>query len=122
VKFVRFCVISIVLISGCSQALLLELHPTEELRLSDHTKKYSAITSCNITPESRQYKALEKWLTQNQEGWQSTPASYISGIVVSGSGFTLNFLGSAVIANYLGGQYSHAITPFDYESLKCDLF
>ena len=115
-KRIAIILIVTVLLVACSHKLSLNLSPSETFKLST----LSATTStCLIAPGSLQHKALENWLSENQNGWQSTPASYVPGTVVSGVGFTLNFVGSLAIANYSGGQYSRSTKPVDYEFLQC---
>lgn len=43
----------------------------------------------------------------------------MDGTEVSGSGFTLNFLGSFVVLNYSCGQFTHAVSATDYAFLTC---
>lgn len=117
-KHVATFLVSAVLVAGCSQELPLQLPPGEPLKLSAHAHG-AAVSGCSIAPGSPQYQALEKWLSQNRGGWQTTPASYVPGTVVSGAGFTLNFVGTVVVANVSSGQYSHPTTPTDYGFLQC---
>ena len=114
-KLLVFCA---VLVAGCTQDLSLTLPPDAQLKLSSHVHG-SPTETCSIAHGSPQYQALEKWLNQNRGGWQTTPATYVPGKVVSGPDFTLNFIGSLVIANFAGGQYSHSIVPTDYGFLQC---
>lgn len=111
--------VSAVLVAGCSQALPLQLSPGEPLKLSAHAHG-AAVSDCTIAPGSPQHQALEKWLSQSRGGWQATPASYVHGTVVSGAGFTLNFVGAVAIVNVSSGQYSHPATPTDYGFLQCE--
>ena len=117
-KRIPIILIVTALLVGCSNKLSINLLPSETLNLS--TPMHGAEKStCLIAPGTLQHKELENWLSENRGGWQSTPASYVPGTVVSGSNFSLNFVGSIAIVNYSGGQYSHPAKPADYEFLKC---
>jgi hypothetical protein len=116
---VALLVSAVIVVAACTQELPLRLALGEPLKLSYQEHDYAPATNCVIAPNSPQYQALEKWLSQNKSGWQTTPATYIPGKVVSGSGFTLNFLNSIVIANFSGGQYSHSTNPSEYRFLQC---
>ena len=101
------------MLGGCETSLDWSL-PNEALKLQwgDET--------CSILPSSRQFKALSNWLAQNQTGWSSSPASYMPAVVVTGSNFSVNFLGSMVVVNYPGGQFTRKVSPNEYAFLTCN--
>lgn len=107
------------LAASCTQELILKLPSDEALKLSIYINDAS-VSNCAITPGSSRHQALEKWLMNNRGGWKSTPVSYLPGTLVSGPGFTLNFLGSVVIANFAGGQYYRQAALAEVEFLTCE--
>ena len=117
-NFPAVILISVALVTGCSHELNLQLPAGEPLRLSIHAHG-SPLATCSLVPGSPKYHILEKWLSKNRKGWQITPATYVPRTVISGPGFTINFIESLAIVNYAEGQYSHAITSLDYEFLQC---
>ncbi|MBU2706797.1 hypothetical protein KCM76_12460 [Zooshikella marina] len=76
-----------------------------------HTKKYT------INPGSEKHAKLVAWLKQNNSDWDPTPASYVPGLVVEGTGFSLNFMRTGVILNCKEGQFTKSVKLEDYEYL-----
>ena len=74
---------------------------------------------CTISQDSEQYRTLSTWLSEHQDGWQSSLVTYVPNVVVIGQGFNLNFLGSAAVLNYAGKQFTHQVSPSDYAFLVC---
>jgi len=104
------------LLSACDVALTLP--ETEPLSLQVH-KKGSPVAECKLLPGTPNFQKLASWLSNNKTGWSPTPATYIPGVYITGSKFSINFLGTFVIVNYADGQYSHSVSPSEYEFLQC---
>ena len=104
-------------LSGCTQSIHFIL-PPGPLRLS-FTVNGVASRSCSISQDSKQYKALSIWLSEHQGGWQGSLVTYVPSVVVTGNGFSLNFLNSAAVLNYAGNQFTHQVSPSDYAFLVC---
>jgi len=83
------------------------------------------VISCNpkldyiIKKGSFKYVKLEQLIKSNSKGWEYTPATYVSGLVVVGKKITLNFLNGIVIITYKEGtdykQYYKEIEIKEYE-------
>jgi hypothetical protein len=106
----------LVALSGCSHEIGLQLQD-KALYLRDHKTGIE----CFLPPEGPQVKALISWLESNRISWKATPVTYVPRLVVSGEGFSLNFMDTAVIANYEAGQYAHPIEPQTYAFLRCGI-
>jgi hypothetical protein len=102
----------ITLLAGCNDELAWSL-PNEALVLQGPGR------SCTISPDSPQYKNLSAWVSRNRSEWSSSPASYVPGIIVRGSNFTINFLDSVVVVNHAGGQFTHRVSPSEFAFLSC---
>lgn len=99
-------------ITGWDHTLIFSL-PAEALIVRDGQ------TECAVASGSEQHAKLSAWLSANGKGWEATPASYVPALVVSGTGFSINFLKGGAILNYNEGQYSHSADPSQYEFLHC---
>ena len=104
-------------LSGCARSIHFTL-PRGPLSLS-FTVNGAQTKQCAISQDSEQYKALSAWLGAHQDDWQSSVATYVPGIVVTGDGFNLNFLQSAAILNHAGSQFTHQVSPSEYAFLVC---
>lgn len=71
-----------------------------------------------LHPGDEKYNQFISWVKSNKEGWNSTPATYVPKLLVSGKSFTFNFMGAGVVVNYEDGQFTKKIDPKDYEFLK----
>ena len=72
-----------------------------------------------IKKDSVYYVKLERLIKNNLKGWHYTPATYISGIVVAGKEFTLNFLNGTAIINYKDGdEYKQYYKKIEFEEYK----
>jgi len=107
------------LVTGCSHTVNYTLPTTEQLKVHIYAQG-RPIQECEISPTSEQYKKLSIWLNQNRADWSATPATYVPGVLISGTKFSINFIGNSTIINYEAGQYSHATTPKDYEFVRCE--
>ena len=116
-KLTGLLVVSTLALGACSQSIHFTL-PRDSLRLS-FTVNGVASKDCSISEDSAQYKALSSWLSEHQGGWQSSLASYVPSVVVTGKGFNLNFINSAAVLNYAGNQFTHQVSPSDYAFLVC---
>lgn len=110
-------------ILGCTALLAachvdLALPETESLRLQVY-QQGSPVAECKLAPGTPNFQKLASWLSNNRTGWTSTLASYVPGVYITGSNFSINFLRTFVIVNSPEGQYSHSVSPSEYEFLQC---
>lgn len=108
----------VAVLTGCSQTVVFTLPATETLGVLVYSSGRPSL-ECNVTPGSSQQQKLAAWLSQNTEGWSATPVTYAPSLSITGSNFSINFLGGSAILNYERGQYSHPIKPNEYEFLSC---
>ena len=111
-------IFSWLVVTGCSKNIYFELPADEELTVTNNDTSRS---ECVIAPDSEIHRKLSNWLLQNTDGWKSTPASYMPGLIVKGADFSLNYLDELVILNYEGGQYSHKVQSNEYQFLGCEV-
>lgn len=104
--------------TGCSHSIDFSLPQGSALKLSVYNHG-APVAQCVIPPGSTRFITLAKWIRDHGDGWEPSLVTYSYGTEVSGSGFTLNFLGSAVVLNYADVQFTHAASPADYAFLKC---
>ena len=116
-KVISLLVASAMALSSCARSIHVTL-PSGPLSLS-LTVNGMQTKQCAISQDSEQYKTLSAWLRTHQDGWQSSVATYVPSVVVTGDGFNLNFLHSAAILNYAGSQFTHQVSPRDYAFLVC---
>ena len=67
-----------------------------------------------ISAGSENYESLRKWLSENEQGWTKSPASYVPGVVVSYDKTQLNFINNVVVLNNENGQYTKPADREDY--------
>lgn len=105
------------LLVGCTQSLDLKI-PDAPLELRVPGGPNDGL--CTIAPGSEAYDALVAWVAANQDGWESTYASYVPGLVVSGDDFSINLLEGHAIANLRGKQLERSgVDATLYEHLVC---
>ena len=105
---------------GCRIDATALLSSEDKLFLNIH----SATTSVTkeITTDSQTYIELRNWLIKNEDGWSSSPATYVPSVEVRGKRFTLNFLSNIAVLNFQAEngkyhQYVKDITPEEYHFL-----
>jgi hypothetical protein len=116
-KVIGLLVVSAVVLGGCTRSIHVDL-PSGSLSLSFFVNG-TPIKHCTISQDSEQYKTLSAWLAAHQDGWKSSVASYVPGVMVDGDGFSLNFLSSIAVLNYAGSQSTRQVLPSDYAFLGC---
>ena len=110
-------VVSCALLAGCDKELSLAL-PAEPVKLQRY-EQGRPVEACDISPDSPQFKSLAAWISNNKDGWSSSPASYVPGVLVSGRNFSVNFLSSLVVVNYPGGQLTRKASANEAAFLNC---
>lgn len=71
-----------------------------------------------IVKGDERYNKLVLWAKENESGWQMDLATYVPGVLVSGGGIRINFLGSSAILSGPDGQFAKDMNPADYAFLK----
>ena len=109
-----------VIVSGCSRTIDLVLPTTGALELLIYSKG-SAIATCQLTPNSIEFQALQKLMLSNSDGWSPTLVTYVPAVYVRGSKMSINFRQDVTVVNYDGGQFERSIPKSEYAFLKCPL-
>ena len=66
---------------GCSKSLDIKLEPEVNVFLSNDSEQ-----RIRLTPQDKEYAALNEWLREHRSGWYSTSGRYPGGVYIkSGS-------------------------------------
>lgn len=116
-SYLKVSALGVLMLCACSKDVQWAL-PSETLKLSrfEHGRP---VSECSVGVGSPQYQKLSAWLASHQEGWEPTLATYVPGVYITGSNFSINFLGPSVIVNYPEGQFARATLPAEYAFLSC---
>jgi hypothetical protein len=104
-------------IAACSKNLDFEIPRGVDLSLTIRDGR--SYQSCEIEASSSDIENLATWLKDNSSGWESTWVTYAPGVLVTGPGFSINFMNEAAVINYEGGQYARPVTSASYSHLVC---
>ncbi|MBI1424772.1 MAG: hypothetical protein GC149_15105 [Gammaproteobacteria bacterium] len=115
-KKIRLILFAFVLVS-CTIDTAKFIDPNETLQVYIYGTELNT-EEYLLNPGGEKYNKFISWVRNNKEGWSSTPASYVPGILVSGKSFTMNFMDNTVLVNYADGQFTKKIDPTEYEFLK----
>src|SRR5699024_6970858 len=105
--------VSLRVFAGCSKPLDLALPKDAALKPTVNPLGVSLnkpATTCSISPGSARFKQLETLLAANRGGWESSLATYLPGVVVTGKGFPINFQHGIAVVNFAKGQYTRSIS------------
>lgn len=102
---------------GCTHSVSVSLVPKKMVVLMYAQGKVAQ--RCAIAPVSPKFQKLNVLLQQNQGGWHMRIGSYVPTMLVVGADVTLNFMGSSMVMNYDGHEYSRSISPDAYAFLSC---
>jgi hypothetical protein len=89
---------------GCARPLGLVLPKDEPLKLQIYSHG-SPTQACVIAPGSPQFIQLEGLLAANRGNWEPIPVTFVPSVLVTGAGFSINFLQDAAVVNYADGQF-----------------
>jgi hypothetical protein len=111
------------LLAACDIKADLILRNEDILILEIQSEK--GIQKKEIKRGSGTFTQFADWLKHNEKGWESTPASYLPSVVLSGRNFSINFLKNMAILNYKDSegkqhQVYKTIKPEDYNFLKTE--
>ena len=81
------------------------------------TENGSPVNEYILKPGTEKHAMFVSWFRNNSTGWEPTPPTFVPRIIVKGSNFSLNILGSHVILNYKEGQFVKDIKPEEYAYL-----
>jgi len=101
--------ISIGLLVSCTSKYEVSLPKTDlEIHISDRSKVSVTRKKCVIQYDSEQYQNIRNWFAENQQGWESRPATYFpEKSIVDGKGFNVSISGGRVVIG------NHIIRPSD---------
>jgi len=109
----------------CSTLVACRIDATALLSSEDNLALYihsggTSVTKREIVKNSETYNELRDWLTKNEKGWSSSPATYVPSIEVRGKKFTLNFLQGSVILNFqdANGRYHQYVKDVKLEEYQ----
>ncbi|WP_286264036.1 hypothetical protein [Thalassotalea atypica] len=78
---VSIVILSMIVLSGCSESVTIQLEP--DLTLFVSTDKETPI---HLNAKDEAYATLANWLNENKDNWYSTSGKYPGGVyIVSGS-------------------------------------
>ncbi|MGM9485550.1 hypothetical protein ACS5PN_30455 [Roseateles sp. NT4] len=105
-----------ILVSGCNESLPLSL----DKGTSAHAYCLSGVRrDVGIQPGTETHQALAAWITENRGGWEpylATPPAL--GVIVRADGFSLQFVGSVVIAHVEQGVLTKTAQESSYAFLS----
>lgn len=98
------------------------LNAEDGLTLYIHSRNTRAIQA-DLPKGSQLYNEFREWLLKNEEGWSTSPVTYIPSIEVRGKKFSINFLGNSAILNFQDSkgsyhQYVKDVKPEEYQFLN----
>jgi hypothetical protein len=111
-------ILSLLLASACAREIAFQLPSSEPLQLSIY-RAGAHVEQCILQPGSSVFSQLQSLLDASTGGWERAHATFVSRVVVSGSDWSLNFLGQGMILNYTQGQYVRKVEPSTYAFLSC---
>ncbi len=111
----------IFLLSSCSTEIEL-VNYIDQTRSLNLSRQETKTQPTEIDPKSEKYSKIIEWAKKNTDGWQSTPASYVSKVTISHGEFRLLYNSSYVVVGYVdkdgkAKQYSRDIKPGDLDFL-----
>ena len=106
-----------VLLSSCKVDTDKIIDSNENIEVSIHENGLP-VQTYTLNPGDEEYKKFMSWVKSNNTGWDSTLASYVPMLIVSGESFSFNFMGNGVVVNYEGGQFTKSVDPKEYKYLK----
>ena len=104
---------------GCHRVEL-ALPVDETLTLSEVPSGRAAAATCSLPPGSEQHSRFLQWLESHRNGWSQSPATYVPGLRIKGTGFEVNVLPEIVVIIYSEGQYVATVIEGDELTLKCE--
>ena len=102
---------------SCTHETTISIPDNEPLMLFNYAGASNKLSAKEVVLVKDKQQKLNTWISNNRTGWTPTPATYVPGVLVSGKGFGINFLGNSVIISYSEGQYVKSISPSDYQFL-----
>lgn len=111
----------------CAVLIACRIDATAILRseesLTLHVHSVESVITTDIPKGSQLYNEFRDWLIKNEEGWTTSPASYVPAIEIKGKKFSINFLGTSAILNFQDSngsyhQYVKDAKPEEYQFLK----
>ena len=103
---------------GCARPLGLVLPKDKPLKLQIYSHG-SPTQACVIAPGSPQFIQLEALLAANRSNWEPTPVTFVPSVLVTGAGFSINFLQDSDVVSYADGQFKHSVPRSAYAFLGC---
>jgi hypothetical protein len=117
VRIVGFAAFLLLIGTGCSRTISVEL-PPQRLTLVVYAQG-QAVQRCAIAPGSEKFLKLNELLKQSAAGWHHPSAGYVPALAVIGSDTNLYFTEESLIMSYSGGEYAHAVSADSHAFLKC---
>jgi len=110
--------LSLATLASCAKPLGLSLPSDKPLELKIYSHG-APVQTCGIAPGSSQFQKLVDLLTANRDEWEPTPVTFVPSVLVTGDGFSINFLKDFAVVNYADGQFKHPIPASEYAFLGC---
>jgi hypothetical protein len=111
--------LSIVTLASCAKPLDLSLPTDKPLELHIYSQG-SPVQMCTIAPNSPQFQQLDALLAANNEGWDTTLVTFVPSVLVTGDGFSINFLQGYAVVNYADQQLKRPMPASEYAFLECE--
>lgn len=105
-------------LAGCAKPLGLVIPQDKPLTLEIHSQG-APVQKCTIAPASPQFKQLGSLLAATSDDWAPTPVTFVPSVLVTGDGFSINFLKDFAVVNYADGQFKHQVPISAYAFLGC---
>jgi hypothetical protein len=116
-KIIGFVIVLTSLV-GCTRDLAFALPKSQPLNLAIYSDG-RPLEKCTIAPGSKQFVSLETLLASYPAGWKPSPATYVPGVLVTGSGFSINFSHEFAVVSSGRTQLTHSIPHGAYAFLRC---
>jgi hypothetical protein len=118
-----FAALLLMAISACSRAVKLELPPGAPVILTTfHEDPKTTLVQprkVTLSPNTPDYRRLQKWVAENQHGWsQAVAADPSGGVVVEAGNLHLHFFDGGVSAPVAGGVVQKNVPKEDYAFLE----
>jgi hypothetical protein len=102
------------LLSGCTHTLPLVMPPNVPVKVVVRDGPHYT-----LDPTSHEYQRLSQWVANNRSGWRVYAVTLpLIGVSVDCGAWSLNFLGSGVLAITPQGWFTKRVEPSDYEYLR----
>jgi hypothetical protein len=109
----------LITLAGCTRDLAFALPKTQHLVLAIYSNG-RPLQECTVAPGSKQFVGLEALLASYHAGWKPSPATYAPGVLVTGTGFSINFIHDFAVVSFGSAQVTRPIPHSAYTFLRCE--